>query len=48
MRTAEDGTPELDETRIVNVTEVAFDPAAFTFDPSLGFRVEDLWDVLTR
>ena len=48
VRTAEDGTPELDETRIVNVTEMAFDPDAFTFDPSLGFRVEDLWDVLTR
>ena len=48
MGTAEDGTPELDETRIVNVTEMAFDPDAFTFDPSLGFRVEDLWDVLTR
>ena len=48
VRTAEDGTPELDETRIVDVTEVAFDPDAFTFDPSLGFRVEDLWDVLTR
>ena len=45
---AEDGTPELEETRIVNVTEMAFDPDAFTFDPSLGFRVEDLWDVLTR
>ncbi len=48
LSTAEDGTPELDETRIVNVTEMAFDPDAFTFDPSLGFRVEDLWDVLTR
>ena len=46
--TAEDGTPELEETRIENVTEMAFDPDAFTFDPALGFRVEDLWDVLTR
>ncbi len=45
---ADDGTPELEETRIANVTEMAFDPDAFTFDPSLGFRVEDLWDVLTR
>ena len=48
LSTAEDGTTELEETRIVNVTEMAFDPDAFTFDPSLGFRVEDLWDVLTR
>ena len=45
---AEDGAPELEEMRIVNVTEMAFDRDAFTFDPSLGFRVEDLWDVLTR
>ena len=48
LSTAEDGTPELRETRIVNVTEVEFDPDAFSFDPSLGFRVEDLWDVLGR
>ena len=48
LTTAEDGTPELRETRIVNVTEVEFDPDAFSFDPSLGFRVEDLWDVLRR
>ena len=46
--TAADGTPELEETRIVNVSEVEFDPDAFTFDPSLGLRVEDLWDVLAR
>ena len=46
--TAADGTPELEETRIVDVTEVEFDPDAFSFDPSLGFRVEDLWDALTR
>ena len=46
--TAPDGTPELEETRIVNVSEVEFDPAAFILDPSLGFRVEDLWDVLAR
>ena len=46
--TAPDGTPELRETQIVNVTEVEFDPDVFSADPSLGFRVEDLWDVLTR
>lgn len=46
--TAPDGTPELRETQIVNVTEVEFDPDAFTFDPSPGFRVEDLWDALGR
>lgn len=46
--TAPDGTPELEETRIVNVSEVEFDADAFSLDPSLGFRVEDLWDVLTR
>lgn len=45
---APDGTPELRETQIVNVTEVEFNPDAFSADPSLGFRVEDLWDVLTR
>lgn len=28
--------------QIVNVTEVEFDPDAFTFEPSPGFRVEDL------
>ena len=48
LSTAPDGTPELRETQIVNVTEVEFDPDAFTFDPSLGFRVEDLWDALAR
>lgn len=48
LSTAPDGTPELQETRIVNVTEVEFDPDAFTFDPSLGFRIEDLWDALGR
>ena len=48
LSTAPDGTPELRETQIVNVTEVEFDPDAFSFDPSLGFRVEDLWDVLAR
>ena len=46
--TAPDGTSELQETRIVNVAEVEFDLDAFSFDPSLGFRVEDLWDVLAR
>ena len=46
--TAADGTPELEETRVVNVSEVEFDPDAFSLDPSLGFRVEDLWDVLAR
>ena len=46
--TTPDGTPELQETRILNVSEVEFDPDAFSLDPSLGFRVEDLWDVLTR
>ncbi len=48
LSTTPDGTPELRETQIVNVTEVEFDPDAFSADPSLGFRVEDLWDVLTR
>ena len=48
LSTAPDGTPELRETQIVNVTEVEFDPDAFTYDPSLGFRVEDLWDALGR
>ena len=48
LSTAGDGAPELEETRIVNVTEVEFDADAFTFDPSLGFRVEDLWDALRR
>ena len=48
LSTAADGTTELRETQIVNVTEVEFDPDAFTFDPSLGFRVEDLWDALAR
>ena len=48
LSTAPDGTPELRETQIVNVTEVEFDPDAFTFDPALGFRVEDLWDALAR
>ena len=48
LGTAPDGTPELRETQIVNVTEVEFNPDAFSADPSLGFRVEDLWDVLTR
>ena len=46
--TAPDGTPELQETRIVNVSEVEFDLDAFSLDPSLGFRVEDMWDVLAR
>ena len=46
--TTPDGTPELQETRILNVSEVEFDPDAFSLDPSLGFRVEDLWDVLAR
>ena len=46
--TAADGTPELEETRILNVSEAEFDPDAFSLDPSLGFRVEDLWDVLAR
>lgn len=48
LGTTPDGTPELRETQIVNVTEVAFDPDAFSADPSLGFRVEDLWDALGR
>ena len=48
LSTAPDGAPELRETQIVNVTEVEFDPDAFTFDPALGFRVEDLWDALAR
>lgn len=48
LGTAPDGTPELRETQIVNVTEVEFNPDAFSADPSLGFRVEDLWDVLAR
>ena len=48
LSTAPDGTPELRETQIVNVTEVEFDPDAFSLDPSLGFRVEDLWDALAR
>ena len=48
LSTAPDGTPELRETQIVNVTEMEFDPDAFSLDPSLGFRVEDLWDVLAR
>ena len=45
--TAADGTPELEETRIVNVSEVEFDPEAFSLDPSLGFRVEDLWEMFS-
>ena len=48
LSTAPDGTAELRETRIINVMEVEFDPDAFTFDPALGFRVEDLWDALGR
>ena len=48
LSTAPDGTSELRETRIANVTEMEFDPDAFTFDPALGFRVEDLWDALGR
>ena len=48
LSTAPDGTPELRETRIVNVTEVEFDPDAFTFDPAPDFRVENLWDALGR
>ena len=48
LSTAPDGTPELRETQIVNVTEVEFDPDAFTFDRALGFRVEALWDALAR
>ena len=48
LSTAPDGTPELRETQIVNVTEMAFDPDVFSADPSLGFRVEDLWDALGR
>ena len=36
LSTAPDGTPELRETQIVNVTEMEFDPDAFSLDPSLG------------